>query len=265
MLNYTKIQSKEGVEWVVFLHGIGGGSGIWVKQIKAFRQHFNLLLIDLPGHGDTEYGLDDLKEHSFSVIAEEVVKVLNYENINKAHFVGISLGTIVIQSLNDIAPERVKSMILGGAVEKFNVPARLIIKVANLLKNCLPYMWLYKICALILMPKEHHKEARLAFVKEAYKLGRKEFLHWYAMHTQIEKTIKRVKEKVSITPKLYIMGSEDYMFLPHIRESVNKAKNEGLLVIDKCGHVCNIERYKEFNQMALDFLIKTKKEVKVAQ
>ncbi|PLS19566.1 2-succinyl-6-hydroxy-2,4-cyclohexadiene-1-carboxylate synthase [Bacillus sp. M6-12] len=262
MLNYTKFLSKEGAEWVVFLHGIGGGSSIWVRQIKAFKEHFNLLLIDLPGHGETDYGLGDLNEHSFPVVAEEVLKVLNHENIEKAHFVGISLGTIVIQSLNDIAPEKVKSMILGGAVEKFNLPAKMIIQVANVMKNFLPYMWLYKLCALILMPKEHHKEARLAFVKEAYKLGRKEFLHWYGMHTQIEKTIKRIKKKVSLTPKLYIMGSEDYMFLPFI--TVNKAKNEALHIIDKCGHVCNIEQYKEFNQRALDFLISMKKEKKFA-
>ncbi|MCF9489912.1 alpha/beta fold hydrolase, partial [Vibrio parahaemolyticus] len=38
-------------EWVVFVHGAGGSSSIWFKQIKAYKQHFNLLLIDLRGHG----------------------------------------------------------------------------------------------------------------------------------------------------------------------------------------------------------------------
>ncbi len=28
-------------EWVVFVHGAGGSSSIWFKQIKAYRQHFN--------------------------------------------------------------------------------------------------------------------------------------------------------------------------------------------------------------------------------
>lgn len=251
-------------EWVVFLHGIGGGSNIWVRQIKEFKKHYNLLLIDLPGHGDSKFGLNDMPEHSFPKISEEVLNVLNHENIEQAHFVGISLGTIVIQSLYEIAPNRVKTMILGGAVERFNLFAKTIILVANKLKKILPYMWLYKLCALILMPKKHHKESRSAFVKEAYKLGRTEFLHWYGLHTQIERTIKKAKEKVIKTPKLYIMGSEDYMFLPDVKKSVEKAKNESLFVIDKCGHVCNIERHKEFNEKALHFLISTKEEALLA-
>jgi pimeloyl-ACP methyl ester carboxylesterase len=249
----------------VFLHGIGGGSGIWIRQVKAFQKHYNLLLIDLPGHGHSAYGLQDLSEHSFPVIAKEVLKVLDHEKIENAHFVGISLGTIIIQALHDLSPERVDSMILGGAVERMNVPAKMIIKVANVLKNFMPYMWLYKISALILMPKERHRESRHAFIREAYKLGRTEFLHWYSLHTQIEQTILRVKKKITFTPKLYIMGSEDYMFLPHIKNNLNKARNEGLQIIEKCGHVCNIERHKEFNELGLAFLLSQQRVAKVAQ
>lgn len=264
MLNYTTFFSKEGAEWVVFLHGIGGGSGIWIKQIRDFKKQFNLLLIDLPGHGDSLYGLDDMVEPSFSKISEEVLKVLDQENIRKAHFVGISLGTIIVQSLHDTAPERVSSMILGGAVEKFNLTAKAIINIANTVKHLLPYMWLYKLCAFILMPKKHHKEARLSFVKEAYKLGRKEFLHWYKLHRQVESTVKQAKSKALNVPKLYIMGSEDYMFLPAIKQSVCRTKQEMLHIIERCGHVCNIERHKEFNEKALMFLTSMKKESTIA-
>lgn len=188
---------------------------------------------------------------------------MEHENIDEAHFVGISLGTIIIQTLHDIAPNNVKSMILGGAVEKINLPGKLIIKVANLLKGFMPYMWLYRISAMILMPRTHHKESRNAFVREAYKLGRNEFLHWYALHSQIEGTINKVKERVTTTPKLYIMGSEDYMFLPIIRRHLQQATNECLEVIDKCGHVCNIERHKEFNRLGLDFLRSLDRESKI--
>lgn len=254
ILNYTTFKAKEGLEWVVFLHGIGGGSGIWVRQIKAFQKRFNLLLVDLPGHGHSTYGLSDMPKHSFPMIAEEVLKVMEREKIKDAHFVGISLGTIIIQTLHDVAPDKVKSMVLGGAVEKINLPGKIIIKVANILKGCMPYMWLYRISALILMPKKHHKESRNAFVREAYKLGRKEFLHWYALHSQIDETIRKLKGKATTTPKLYIMGSEDYMFLPTIKAHMREANNEGLHVIERCGHVCNIEKHKEFNHLGLSFL-----------
>ncbi len=35
--------------WCSFM--VRGSSSIWFNQIKAYRQHFNLLLIDLRGHG----------------------------------------------------------------------------------------------------------------------------------------------------------------------------------------------------------------------
>ena len=42
------------VSWVVFIHGAGGSSTIWFKQINAYRKEYNVLLIDLRGHGRTK-------------------------------------------------------------------------------------------------------------------------------------------------------------------------------------------------------------------
>ncbi len=53
-------------EWVVFVHGAGGSSSIWFKQIKAYKQHFNLLLIDLRGHGKSDNILKDLMSNRYT-------------------------------------------------------------------------------------------------------------------------------------------------------------------------------------------------------
>ena len=50
MLKYEIIDNK-AEEWVVFIHGIGGSTKTWNKQIDAFSENYNLLLLDLPGHG----------------------------------------------------------------------------------------------------------------------------------------------------------------------------------------------------------------------
>ncbi len=47
-------------DWVVFVHGAGGSSSIWFKQIKAYKQHFNLLLLDLRGHGKSNSMFKDM-------------------------------------------------------------------------------------------------------------------------------------------------------------------------------------------------------------
>ena len=40
---------SEDAAWITFIHGAGGSSTIWHKQVKVLKEHFNLLLIDLKG------------------------------------------------------------------------------------------------------------------------------------------------------------------------------------------------------------------------
>ena len=46
---YSNNNSKR--QWITFVHGAGGSSAIWKKQIPYFSKAFNLLLVDLSGHG----------------------------------------------------------------------------------------------------------------------------------------------------------------------------------------------------------------------
>lgn len=253
LLNYKIINTTNKINknnWVVFLHGIGGSSNIWFKQIKEFRKHFNLLLIDLPGHGKNNISLENLKEKTFFAVSDEVIKVLDYLKIKKANFVGISLGTIVIQVLNFKYPQRVKAMILGGAVEHFNTFAKTGLTVLNYLKRIIPFFLLYKLSAFILMPKKRNKEARQVFINEAKKITQKEFLIWYTLI----KDALNIFDKIDISDKknkLYIMGDEDFVFTPYILKQ-NCIKE----ILVKCGHVCNIEKANEFNKISIDFLNK---------
>ena len=46
MLNYTIYKISDDAEWVTFIHGAGGSSKVWYRQIKAFKEKYNVLLID---------------------------------------------------------------------------------------------------------------------------------------------------------------------------------------------------------------------------
>ena len=56
---------------------------IWFKQIKSFSRFFNLLLIDLRGHGKSKHHMLDLSNsiYTFDAIAEEIVEVLDHEKV----------------------------------------------------------------------------------------------------------------------------------------------------------------------------------------
>lgn len=168
MLHYTTYLHKSSPEWVTFVHGAGGSSSIWFRQIRDFRQHFNVLLVDLRGHGQSKKPIyDKIKQYSFDVIGDDVIEVLDHLNIRKTHFVGISLGTIIIREITERYPERTASMVMGGAIMELNLRGQILMKLGTLLKSVIPYLLLYRFFAYIIMPRKTHRESRSLFIREA--------------------------------------------------------------------------------------------------
>ncbi|MCC5946657.1 MAG: alpha/beta fold hydrolase [Bernardetiaceae bacterium] len=259
MLYYKTYTEANSQEWVVFIHGAGGSSSIWFRQIKPYIQHFNVLLLDLRGHGRSANAASRLKkihQYTFEDVSRDVLSVLSHLNIQKAHFIGISLGTIIIRMLAEIAPECVKSMILGGAITYLDFRSRLILWSAKIGKHIMPFFWLYKICAYILMPLPTHKTSREMFVREAKRMAQPEFLRWFTLTTDLQPLLKHFNSTPLPIPTLYLMGDEDHMFLRAARQIVKQHPQAHLAVIPKSGHVCNVDQAEHFNQISIDFIYK---------
>lgn len=258
MIEYNKYFKSDDSDWLVFIHGAGGSSTIWFKQIKYFSKKYNVLLVDLRGHGKSNsFALKDLeiKKYSFAIIVNDVLEILDYEMIDSAHFVGISLGAIIIRQLSEEYPQKVKSMIMGGAIIKFNIRSKILMKFGFIFKSLLPYMMLYKFFAFIIMPKANHKLSRNLFIREAQKIYRTEFIRWYRMTTNINPLLKLMRDKELPIPTLYVMGEEDYMFLPAVINFIAKHNLYSRLVVFKnCGHVVNVDRPDDFNKIVNEFL-----------
>ncbi|MBS4175967.1 alpha/beta fold hydrolase [Lederbergia citrea] len=255
MLHYRLYKSDPANPWVTLIHGAGGSSSIWYKQLKEYRKRFNILSIDLRGHGRSMKGLWK-KNDSFVEVADDVIHVMDHLNIVNSHFIGISLGTIVIQTLVQKYPERVSSQILGGAVIKLDIRTKLLVGIANIVKHIVPYMYLYKLYAWILMPHENHKESRLAFINQAKKMCQKEFIRWFALTKAINPYLTSLQLQVNNIPTLFVMGEEDYLFLAPVKELVKKQPELKLITIKDSGHVCNIDQPETFNQVTVQFIQK---------
>ncbi len=254
MLYYNSILHSSSQEWVTFVHGAGGSSNIWYKQIKSFSKSYNVLLLDLRGHGGSMKGKEK-QDYTFSSIAKDVLQLLDHLKIKHTHFVGISLGTIVIRQIAEEAPDRVKSMIMGGAILKMNARSKFLMKFGDLFKNILPYLMLYRLFAWIIMPKKNHQASRNLFIKEAKKLYQKEFVKWFALTKGINSLLFQFRQRECNIPTLYIMGSQDYLFLPPVLEVVKQHQlYSNLITIHNCGHVVNVEQAGQFNQISLEFI-----------
>ncbi len=255
MLYHRIIERSPSAEWVVFIHGAGGSSAVWFKQIKTYSKHFNLLLIDLRGHGNSAEGPAFGKiDYSFESIASDILEVMDFLNVRRAHFVGVSLGTIIIRQLAEIAPAYVKSMVLVGAITRLSVKSRFLVRLGRMFKSVIPHMWLYRLFAFIIMPLDGHQESRNVFVHEARKLAQKEFIRWFNLSRQIGEKLRLFEEIDPDIPTLYVMGDQDHLFLQPIRAIVTRFRNQTLHIVKQCGHVVNIERPDEFNRLSIQFL-----------
>ncbi|MEM8507737.1 MAG: alpha/beta hydrolase [Bacteroidota bacterium] len=256
MLHYITYPHKNSEEWVTFVHGAGGSSTIWYKQLRDFKKHFNILLLDLRGHGNSKPNLKDAfsDKYTFDAITQDIMEVIDYEGIKKSHFIGISLGTILIRNLAEKYPERVASLVMGGAIMKLNFRSQVLMRLGILFKSVVPYLWLYQFFAFIIMPKKNHRESRLLFVREAKKLYQKEFVRWFRLTSEINPLLRFFRMVDIKIPTFYVMGEEDYLFLPSIKKIVNTHESAELFVVANCGHVVNVEQPKVFNKEVIHYL-----------
>ena len=256
MLHYRLFQ-KHGAEtpWIVMLHGAGGSSEVWFRQIGDFSRHYNLLLIDLVGHGESSV-LQILSKHfSFEMVAEQVMEVVNHLRIEKAHYMGLSLGSIVVRVLADLYPHRVGSMVLAGAVTELNWESRVLLRMADMGKHIVPYRLLKWFIAKAIIPHRRYGYSMQLFLHNAKKLSFENFLRWLTLGDKLNSHIKALfQEKIAI-PTLYLMGQDDDLFLPQVQLAAAAGGEwASVVIIPEAGHVCNVDNKSYFNRVSLDFL-----------
>jgi pimeloyl-ACP methyl ester carboxylesterase len=253
MLKFKTHLNNKNNEWITFLHGFGGSSNIWHKQVRELSKHFNLLFIDLRGHGKSHNIHLDTNYNLFTA-CEDIINVLKFLKIKNSHFIGISFGSILIFKLIESHKKYINKSILAGAITSFNYFTRFLLICVNLLKSILPNMFLYKLFAYIIMPKSNHKESRLIFINEAKVIDRKVFNQWLKLIPDFKKNILYLKPINFNKYILFISGKDDYLFSEDARQFASKNKFLSYYSIKGAGHVVNIDKPSVFNKIVIEYL-----------
>ncbi len=107
----------EGREYILFIHGAGGGQHTWSCQKGFFEKEFNPIIIELPGHGES----GGEGEQEIVTYAEQVYAFLQVVGIRKVFLVGHSMGGAIVQTLALTHPEVIKGIILVGTGARLKV------------------------------------------------------------------------------------------------------------------------------------------------
>lgn len=238
------------------VHGAGGSIEVWFRQVPDFARHFNLLLVDLMGHGGSA-GSDLSESFSFVYAADQVMEVVNHLKIEKAHFMGLSLGCIIVRVIAENYSSRVDKMVLAGAVTTLNVKTRFLIRSIDMFKFIIPYGMLKWLIAKCIIPQEKYARSKSLFLQSAQKVCFESFLQWMTLVDTVSRFLGELFCRQTAIPTLYMMGENDYLFLPQAQITAFRGGlGVSVVVVPNAGHVCNVDNKTFFNRVSLDYLLK---------
>lgn len=106
-----RFDGAQNLPVLILSNSIGTSYHMWDGEVDALSQHFRVLRFDTRGHGESgvpagAYSLDRL--------GRDVLELMDALGIQRAHFLGLSLGGFIGQWLGIHAPERIDRLILSN-------------------------------------------------------------------------------------------------------------------------------------------------------
>jgi pimeloyl-ACP methyl ester carboxylesterase len=269
---YTKVGNVNSRYWsagekgstVILLHGVGCHVEFWERNIAALAQEHRVFAVDIVGYGRT-----DKPEvvYTFELMADFVLDFMNAMGIDKASLVGNSMGGGISMTVAAQAPGRVKKIVLVAPVglgrglspvlrlmtlpmigEVLTKPGRR--GVVRQMQLCLydPSQasddFIDRATAIGTLPG--NQRSFLSLIRETANIvGVKK-----GIVADFSARLKRIK-----TPILMIWGRQDHILpVADGEAAVERMADVRLHVVDRAGHLPQIDKPEEFNATVLDFL-----------
>ncbi|WP_025025395.1 alpha/beta fold hydrolase [Caldalkalibacillus mannanilyticus] len=236
-------------ETIVMLHPAFADHQIFEPQIEHFKHNYQIILIDMPGHGKTQVAgskvtLRDMPEILDQLLAEN--------DIPSCHLVGVSLGSLIAQAFAENYPNRVKSvMIVGGySIHKANERVLKAQKKEGLKWIFYTLLSMNKFKRYIISGSCHTDQGRDLFSKGVEHFTKKSFSAMAGMNRFFTK-----KAKPMPYPLLLVIGEHDLPLIQEATMELHKLEpHSQRLVLAGAGHCANVDAPLEFNQIAERFL-----------
>ena len=214
------------------------------------------------GHGKSiDIDLNNNKSEALKIVVEEIHKILIYLKIKKAHFMGLSLGTVVANTYALYYPNQVLSILNAGAVVRFKPVIRILLKCLYNFKEIFPHKIVYSVAGRIIMPQKSHSVSRKIFIREVKKMHRNNFYDWAKILITFD--TKYNFKNLNVSDIAYISGDDDYFFINEV-EKYCKEENINFYILKNAGHICNIDNDTEFNIFLENHYLNVLKNIDIA-
>ncbi len=98
----------KGAPWLLFSNSLLTDMSIFEAQFSAFSESYNIIRYDQRGHGQSAVSA----KVDFDLLAQDVLSILDQVNVSECIFIGLSMGVPTALATFELAPDRIKALIL---------------------------------------------------------------------------------------------------------------------------------------------------------
>jgi len=233
------------------IHGLGSSSRDWEKQVPVFASEYQVITLDLRGHGQSD---KPPGPYSIRMFAEDTSTLIKELNVEPLHIAGISMGGMVAFELAVHFPELVRSLVIVNSYPEMRVETfseHLQVWRRFLFLELLGMRGTGVMLGRHLFPKPEQGNLRALFVarwaendKRAYRESLRAILNW-----DVEAHLGEIT-----CPVLVVASDQDYMPLTEKEAYTAKMPDARLVVIEDARHAVTAERPEQFNAVLGEFL-----------
>jgi len=263
-LHYNEVGADSGGQAVIMLHGSGPGATGWSNfksNLPALGEHFHTFAIDMPGWGRSDPAPVGRRDHVAAVI-----QFMDALGIEKAAFIGNSMGGITTLSVAVEHPERVSHIITMGPGS--GLQPRLFSPGDGLSEGMKVLVEAYRnptaetmkrLVEVMTYDSARFGTDELAQERADATLANPEhvrnYLDAFAKGRMIEKWFRLEDLTKLEQPALLVHGRDDrVVHYEHSLVLLSHIPNSRLVLFNRCGHWAQLEHAEEFNRLVTDFI-----------
>lgn len=249
-------------EPLILVHGHSLNHRMWDEQFFELAKYYRVIRYDMRGYG---YSSPQTETEQFTHV-EDLVRLMDVLEIPKAHIVGLSLGGYIGADMLGWFPDRMLSTILAcGNVRPWPKPSVPMSKeeaerrdkeIIELKKKGVDTMKREWFNGLMQSGGTQKERMRKPLWNMIYQWDA-----WQPLHKEVRviaggDAYDKLKENSSHIPVMILEGESEYNRYSKSPEILNYLPNGYLKVINDAGHMLNMERPEDFNEVVLEFLSK---------
>lgn len=236
---------------LLLIHGLGSSSKDWEYQLDVFKAHYQVILLDLRGHGQSSR---PAKGYSMPQFASDVADLLQSLDITKPHVLGLSLGGMISFELalkDKISPRSLTIVNSLPEVKPNNFRQLLLIYGRLGLMRILGLKRFGPVLAKRLFPSDEHASVREVFLERWQHNDPKSYFK--SFDAIIGWSVVARLEEID-APTLFISAEHDYSPTSLKEDYAAQMPNAKVLEVKDMHHALPAEAPEVFNMMVLSWL-----------